>query len=69
MTERIKIIMFGDGRIYELDTEGKDLLFVCDNNIPYDGDIPVDIEPYPEFNVESFLERNPEYKIIKGMEE
>ena len=66
MTEQF--IHFGNGYIYQLDTTKKTLLFLEDG-IFYGGDIPVDIQPYPEADVESFLKNNPEYRIIEGMEE
>ena len=68
MTE--KLIMFGNGYVYELDTVEETLLFVTnDVNDIYNADITGDVPLSPEPNVECFLEKNTEYKVIKGMEE
>ena len=61
MTEQF--IHFGNGYVYELNTVKKTISFVEDT-IFYGGDIPVDIQPYPEPNVESFLKNNPEWKLV-----
>ena len=60
-----QLIIFINGCIYEQDTIAKTLSLVsCDGDY-----IPFTIYPFSETNVENFLRNNPEYKLIKEVEE